>query len=112
VIPPAWFTVMVTPSGTPMYPQGGASPYAMGWVLGTEEGRPFVWHNGETAAFTSFKSVFLDDGFSVRVLTNMPVKEAPPSESRAMVDAGDLQFVRDSGQLLSARILLHLEHQS
>jgi D-alanyl-D-alanine carboxypeptidase len=78
VIPPAWFTVMVTPSGTPMYPQGGSSPYAMGWVLGTEEGHPFVWHNGETAAFTSFNSVFLDDGFSVIVLTNMPVKEDTP----------------------------------
>ncbi len=78
VIPPELFTVMVTPSGLPIYPQGGASPYAMGWVDATEVGHPSVWHNGETAAYTSFNGVFLDDGFSVIVLTNMPVKEDTP----------------------------------
>lgn len=50
----------------------------MGWVLGTEQGHPFAWHNGRTDAFTSFHGVFLDDGFSVIVLTNMPVKEDTP----------------------------------
>ncbi len=78
VIPPGLFSVMVTPSGLPVYPQGGASPYAMGWVYATEVDHPFVWHNGETAAYTSFNGVFLDDGFSVIVLTNMPVQEVTP----------------------------------
>jgi D-alanyl-D-alanine carboxypeptidase len=78
VIPPALFTVMVTPSGLPIYPQGGPSPYAMGWVQETEVGHPFVWHNGETLAYTSVNGMFLDDGFSVIVLTNMTVNEDTP----------------------------------
>ena len=78
VIPPALFTLMVTPSGLPMYPQGGPSPYAMGWVQATEAGHPLAWHNGETLAYTAFNGVFLDDGFSVIVLTNMPVNEDTP----------------------------------
>jgi D-alanyl-D-alanine carboxypeptidase len=48
VIPSSVFTIMVTPASVPNYPQGGPSDYAMGWVLGTEVGHPFVWHNGET----------------------------------------------------------------
>ena len=78
VIPPELLSVMVTPSGLPSYPQGGASTYAMGWVDAVEVGRPFIWHNGETAAYTSINGMFLDDGFSVIVLTNMPVNEDTP----------------------------------
>ena len=78
VIPPALFTAMVTPSGVPIYPQGGPSTYAMGWVQATEVGHPLAWHNGETLAYTAFNSMFLDDGFAVIVLTNMPVKEDTP----------------------------------
>jgi D-alanyl-D-alanine carboxypeptidase len=78
VMPPALFSEMVTPSGLPIYPQGGASPYAMGLVAATEVGHPMVWHNGETAAYTSINGVFLDDGFSVIVLTNTPVQEVTP----------------------------------
>lgn len=78
VIPPTLFTLMVTPSGVPNYQQGGSSDYAMGWVRGTEVGHPFAWHNGETYSYTSFNGMFLDDGFSVIVLTNMPVSEDTP----------------------------------
>jgi D-alanyl-D-alanine carboxypeptidase len=78
VIPPALFTVMVTSSGTPNYPQGGPTDYAMGWVQDTELGRPFAWHNGETYAYTSINGMLLDDGFAVIVLTNMPVMEDTP----------------------------------
>ena len=85
----------------------------MGWVLGAEQGHPFAWHNGRTDAFTSFNGVLLDDGFSVIVLTNMPVKEdIPPSESRARAGAGDLQFVRDHRQLLGLSAPLVLEHRT
>ncbi len=78
VIPLSLLTVMVTPSSVPNYPQGGVSNYAMGWVAGTEVGHPFVWHNGETYSYTSFNSMFLDDGFSVIILTNLPVSEDTP----------------------------------
>ena len=37
-----------------------------------------VWHNGRTAAYTAFNGMFLDDGFSVIVLTNTPVQEVTP----------------------------------
>ena len=78
VIPAPLFTVMVTPANAPNFPQGGASSYAMGWVKGTVVGHPFVWHNGETLSYTAFNSVFLDDGFSVSLLTNVAVTEDVP----------------------------------
>ena len=79
VIPPSLFNVMVTPpSGVPNYPQGGPSEYAMGLARATEVGHPVAWHDGETYAYTSFNGMFLDDGFSVVVFTNIPVKENIP----------------------------------
>lgn len=77
VIPAYLFTVMVTPPSVPSA-QGGPSDYAMGWVRESEVGHPFVWHNGETDSYTAFNGMFLDDGFSVIVLTNMPVHEDTP----------------------------------
>ena len=77
VIPSSLFMVMVTPPSVPSA-QGGPSDYAMGWVRTSEVGHPFVWHNGETYSYTAFNSIFLDDGFSVIMLTNMPVKEDTP----------------------------------
>ncbi len=78
VIPSSLFTAMVTPASVPNFSGGGPSDYAMGWVSGTEAGHPFVWHNGETFAYTAFNGMFLDDGFSVTVLTNGPVNEDTP----------------------------------
>jgi D-alanyl-D-alanine carboxypeptidase len=78
VIPSSVFTVMVTPASVPDYPQGGPSDYAMGWVLGKAMGHPFVWHNGETYSYTAFNGMFLDDGFSVTLLTNGAVNEDTP----------------------------------
>jgi len=78
IIPASLFSVMVTPASVPNYPQGTPSQYAMGWVRGTELGHPFVWHNGETFAYTAFNGMFLDDGFSVLLLTNGPVNEDVP----------------------------------
>ncbi len=78
VIPAPLFTVMVTPANVPNFPQGGASSYAMGWVKGTVVGHPFVWHNGETLSYTAFNTMFLDDGFSVSLLTNVAVTEDVP----------------------------------
>jgi hypothetical protein len=39
---------------------------------------PFVWHNGETYAYTAFNGMFLDDDFSVALLTNGAVNEDTP----------------------------------
>lgn len=78
VIPSALFTVMVTPSGAPIYQQGGPSGYAMGLGIARISGHPFAYHNGGTDSYTAFNGMFLDDGFSVIVLTNMPVKEDVP----------------------------------
>ena len=50
----------------------------MGLVTATEVGHPMVWHNGRTVSYTSINGVFLDDGFSVIVLTNTPVQEVTP----------------------------------
>jgi D-alanyl-D-alanine carboxypeptidase len=78
VIPSMLFTTMVTPAPVPNFPQGGPSDYAMGWVRDADLGHPFVWHNGETSSYTSFNGMFLDDGFSVIILTNGPVNEDTP----------------------------------
>ena len=78
VIPASLFTVMVTPPPSVPSAQGAPSIYAMGWVRGSEAGHPFVWHNGETDSYTAFNGMFLDDGFSVIMLTNMPVHEDTP----------------------------------
>jgi D-alanyl-D-alanine carboxypeptidase len=78
VIPSALVTLMVTPPAVPNYPQGGPSEYAMGWGSTPQLGRPFVWHNGETYSYTAFNGMFLDDGFSVSVLTNTTVNENIP----------------------------------
>jgi D-alanyl-D-alanine carboxypeptidase len=77
VIPASLFTLMVTPPSVASS-GGGTSDYGMGWVRGSEAGHPFIWHNGETSSYTAFNGVFLDDGFSVIVLTNMPVNEDTP----------------------------------
>jgi len=77
VIPSSLFTLMVTPPSVSSS-GGGASNYGMGWVRGLEASHPFIWHNGETSSYTAFNGMFLDDGFSVSVLTNMPVNEDTP----------------------------------
>ncbi len=78
VIPAPIFAIMVAPPNVPSYPGGGPSYYAMGWVRTTEVGHPFVWHNGRTAGYTAFNGMFLDDGFSVSLLTNGLVVEDTP----------------------------------
>ncbi len=79
VIPSALFATMITPPpGVPNYQQSGQTQYAMGWARDTEVGHPLAWHNGETYAYTSINGIFLDDGFSVVVLTNMPITEDTP----------------------------------
>lgn len=78
VIPPAQFAEMVTPPvSIPVYQLAGTySSYAMGWIRSTAAGHPFIWHNGETLAYTAFNGMFLDDGFSISILTNIDGADA------------------------------------
>ena len=72
VIPVALFAEMVTPPASiPVYQQAGAmSAYAMGWVRGMAFGHPVIMHNGQTFAYSAFNGAFLDNGFSLTILTN------------------------------------------
>jgi CubicO group peptidase (beta-lactamase class C family) len=67
------FSEMVTPpAGVPDFQQAGVpSYYAMGWVRANTGGHPLIWHNGGTFAYTAFNGMFLDDGFSISILTNV-----------------------------------------
>lgn len=79
VIPIVDFNTMITPPiGIPEFGRSTASIYAMGWVRQTLINRPFVWHNGETLAYTAFNGMFLDNGFTVSVLTNVDIHENSP----------------------------------
>jgi D-alanyl-D-alanine carboxypeptidase len=76
VIPAALLTEMVTPpAAVPVYQQAGAlSSYAMGWIRSMAYGHPVIMHNGRTFAYTAFNGVFLDNGFSLTILTNVDVR--------------------------------------
>jgi D-alanyl-D-alanine carboxypeptidase len=75
VIPASLFKVMVTPSSVPVAGTDVPSDYAMGWQVSPELGHTLISHNGMTTSYTAFNGVFLDDGFSVSVLTNMRVND-------------------------------------
>ncbi|HTE40839.1 MAG TPA: serine hydrolase domain-containing protein [Steroidobacteraceae bacterium] len=82
VIPTSLLPTMLTP---PAVPEFGApnisSEYAMGWVRSSHLGRPWVWHNGQTLAYTSFNGVFLDNGLSLSILANRDIQENAPGLS-------------------------------
>ena len=65
VLPGTQFTEMVTP---PPAPPG--TQYAMGWVSEPQLNRPFVFHNGGTYGSNAYNGLFLDNGFSISILTN------------------------------------------
>lgn len=74
IIPPALLTTMVTPpASVPIF--GGTSPsiYAMGWILQSAAGHPYVSHDGQTGSYSAFNGLFLDDGFSVSIMTNVAI---------------------------------------
>lgn len=66
VVSPASFQQMTTPDG---FTQNGFS-YGFGLAISTFNNRTLVWHNGQIGGFTAENAVFLDDGFTVIVLTN------------------------------------------
>lgn len=66
VVSPASFQQMTAPDG---FTQNGFS-YGFGLALSTFGNRKLIWHNGQIGGFTAENAVFLDDGFTVIVLTN------------------------------------------
>jgi D-alanyl-D-alanine carboxypeptidase len=66
VVSPASFQQMTTPDG---FTQNGFS-YGFGLALSTYGNRKLMWHNGQIGGFTAENAVFLDNGFTVIVLTN------------------------------------------
>jgi D-alanyl-D-alanine carboxypeptidase len=79
VVAPELLKLLITPAAVPYFQRSNPSDYGMGWVVGsTVAGHQFVWHNGQTVSYTSFNGVFVDDGFSVTILTNYSVPEPAP----------------------------------
>ena len=72
--------VMLTPpAGVPFFGAASVpSDYAMGWSLGKVLEHPFVWHNGQTLAYTAFNGVFPESGWSISILTNVDIQEDTP----------------------------------
>lgn len=68
VVSAASFQQMTTPNGFNLDSQGDS--YGFGLVIGKYDGRPIVWHTGQIGGFYAENVVFLDDGFTLVVLTN------------------------------------------
>jgi len=83
VIPASLFALTVTPPEVPNFGQSGSSQYGMGWYRTTELGRPFVLHDGGTASYSAFNGMFLDDGFSIAILSNVVLANGASFEGTA-----------------------------
>jgi len=60
-----------------------SSQYGMGWWRTTQLGRPFVLHDGKTASYTAFNGMFLDNGFSIAIATNVALPNGESFEGTA-----------------------------
>jgi CubicO group peptidase (beta-lactamase class C family) len=58
------------------YNSGVEYPYGFGWRLQDHLGRRRVWHAGGWVGFSTFVARYVDDGFSVVVLTNLENADA------------------------------------
>jgi D-alanyl-D-alanine carboxypeptidase len=84
IIPQDLLNTMVTPPASiPIFGQSSPSIYAMGWILQSAAGHPYVSHDGQTGSYTAFNGLFLDDGFSVSIMTNVAIKDTTVIEQFA-----------------------------
>jgi D-alanyl-D-alanine carboxypeptidase len=67
VVSPQSFQEMTTSNG---FVDSGGNSYGFGLVLYKFNNRPIEWHTGQIGGFYAENVVFLDDGFTVVVLTN------------------------------------------
>ncbi len=58
------------------YNSGEVYPYGFGWRLGDHMGRRRVAHAGGWVGFSTFLARYVDDRFSVIVLTNLEDRDA------------------------------------
>lgn len=58
------------PGKGPVGPDGKPADYGFGWFLNPWEGRPRMWHYGETSGFRTSIQRFTADGLTVIVLCN------------------------------------------
>lgn len=68
VVSAASFQQMITPNGFKIDSQG--SSYGFGLALSKYNGRPIIWHSGQIGGFFAENVVFLDDGFTLVILTS------------------------------------------
>jgi hypothetical protein len=73
----------VTPPDVPIYQQSAPSQYGMGWYRTTALGHPYVLHDGKTLSYSAFNGLFLDDGFSIAIVTNVALAGATSFEGTA-----------------------------
>jgi CubicO group peptidase (beta-lactamase class C family) len=73
---PALVPVRVTGKG-PVGPDGKPADYGFGWFLNGWQGRPRMWHYGETSGFRTSIQRFTSDGLTVIVLANRADIDAP-----------------------------------
>ena len=66
---PALIPVRIRGKG-PTGPDGEPADYGYGWFLNGWQGRPRMWHYGETVGFRTAIQRFTADGFTVIVLAN------------------------------------------
>ncbi len=69
------------PASVPVYGNTTAfSNYAMGWIAATPPPPevPYLWHNGETLAYTALNSLNPANGLSVAILTNIDIQAPTP----------------------------------
>lgn len=67
VVSPQSFQQMTTSNG---FVDSGGNSYGFGLVLSKFNNRPLTWHTGQSGGFYAENVVFLDDGFTLVVLTN------------------------------------------
>lgn len=68
VVSAASFQQMTTPNGFNLDSTGDS--YGFGLVVGRYDNRPIIWHTGQIGGFYAENVVFLDDGFTLVLLTN------------------------------------------
>jgi D-alanyl-D-alanine carboxypeptidase len=83
VIPAPLFTLSMTAPQVPVFQQAGTSQYGMGWYRTTQMGRLFVLHDGATASYSAFNGMFVDNGFSIAILTNVALANGATFEGTA-----------------------------
>ncbi|WP_113907815.1 serine hydrolase domain-containing protein [Aliidiomarina celeris] len=59
---------------------GDCCEQAMGWIIAKDpNGKPYAWHNGQTAGFASFVGFYLDGSRAVVLLNNQSVSVNEPA---------------------------------